>query len=118
MADSDLKQALEGARQVELTVTGRRSGRPSTRPVWFVEEGGTLYLLPVGGSGANWYRNIVETPRIGLAADGAEVETEATLIEDASVVSDVKSKFGEKYGDSKVTDYYPDQDVAVEVSLA
>jgi deazaflavin-dependent oxidoreductase (nitroreductase family) len=114
----DLKQALEGAREVELTVTGRKSGDPSTRPVWFVKEDGTLYLMPVGGSGANWYKNVVQTPRIGLAADGAEVETEATLIDDASVVSKVKSKFGEKYGDSRVTEYYPGQDVAVEVSLA
>jgi deazaflavin-dependent oxidoreductase (nitroreductase family) len=118
MADADLKEALEGAREVQLTVTGRKSGDPSTRPVWFVEEDTTVYLLPVGGSGANWYKNVVQTPRIRLAADGAEVETEATLIDDASIVSDVKSKFSEKYGDSQVSQYYPDQDVAVEVSLS
>jgi hypothetical protein len=33
------------------------------------------------------------------------------------VVQDVLGKFGEKYGDSQVKQYYPDQDVAVEVSL-
>jgi len=118
MAVAELMQVLEGAREVELTVTGRRSGEESSRPVWFTQDGERMFLLPVGGSGSNWYRNIVQTPRIRLAADGAELETEATPITDAAVVNDVLGRFGEKYGDSQVKQYYPDQDVAVEVSLA
>jgi hypothetical protein len=118
MAEAELMQVLEGAREVELTVTGRRSGEKSSRPVWFTQDDERMYLVPVGGSGSNWYRNIVQTPRIRLVADGAELETEATPITDAVVVNDVLGKFGEKYGDSQVKQYYPDQDVAVEVSLA
>jgi hypothetical protein len=118
MAEAELMEALKGAREVELTVTGRRSGEESSRPVWFTQDGERMYLLPVGGSGSNWYRNIVQTPRIRLAADGAELETEATTITDAVVVNDVLGRFGEKYGDSQVKQYYPDQDVAVEVPLA
>jgi len=118
MAEADLKQVLKDAREVELTVTGRKSGEESTRPVWFTEEGDRIYLLPVGGSGANWFKNLVQTARIRLAGAGAELETEATPITDAAAVNDVLRKFGEKYGDSQVKQYYPDQDVAVEVSLA
>jgi len=40
------KQALEGTDEIEVTVTGRSSGRRITNPVWFVQEGGDLYLLP------------------------------------------------------------------------
>jgi hypothetical protein len=116
MAEADLMEVLKGAREVELTVTGRRSGEESSRPVWFTQDAERIYLLPVGGSGSNWYRNIVQTPRIRLAADGAELETEATPITDAAVVNDVLGRFGEKYGNSRVKQYYPDQDVAVEVS--
>jgi hypothetical protein len=42
MAHDDVKQALEATREIELTVTGRRSGREVTIPAWFVREGDTL----------------------------------------------------------------------------
>lgn len=118
MPDAELKQVLRDSREVELTVTGRKSGDESSRPVWFTKEGETIFLLPVGGSGANWYKNVLQTPRIRLAADRAEVETEATPISDPDVVNDVLQQFRDKYGDSQVRQYYPGQDVAVEVSLA
>ena len=38
MAADELKSALQDANEVELTVTGRRSGNESTRPIWFVLE--------------------------------------------------------------------------------
>jgi deazaflavin-dependent oxidoreductase (nitroreductase family) len=117
MQPAELKQMLKDAREVELTVTGRKSGKESTRPVWFTEEDDKIYLLPVGGSGANWYKNLLLAPRIRLAAEGAESETEAKPVTDAAVVNDVLAKFGEKYGESRVKRYYPDQDVAVEVTL-
>jgi deazaflavin-dependent oxidoreductase (nitroreductase family) len=118
MSDSGLAQALQEAREVALTVTGRKTGNESTRPVWFVEEGETVYLLPVGGSGANWFKNVLRAPRIKLAAGGAEAETEVKTISDAAKVSHILGQFGEKYGESQVSEYYPNQDAAVEVSLA
>ena len=114
---SELKEALDAAREVDLTVTGRKSGQPSTRPVWFVEEDGTVYLLPVGGSGANWYKNVLETPTIGLAAGGADAQTECKPVTDAAKVKDLLARFSDKYGVSQVEQYYPDQDVAIEASL-
>jgi deazaflavin-dependent oxidoreductase (nitroreductase family) len=118
MSDADLRKALKDAREVELTVTGRKSGEESSRPVWFTEEGNRIYLLPVGGSEANWFKNLLLAPRIRLTAEGAELETEAKPITDAAAVNDVLERFSEKYGDSPVREYYPDQDVAVEVTLA
>ena len=56
MATAELKSALQTASEIELTVTGRRSGRDISNPVWFVQEGEKLYLLPVGGSESDWYR--------------------------------------------------------------
>jgi hypothetical protein len=50
MAHAELKAALQTASEIELTVTGRRSGRDISNPVWFVQEGDKLYLIPVGGS--------------------------------------------------------------------
>ena len=49
-SDDSLKDRLARYREIKITVTGRKSGKPSTPPVWFVAEGDTLYLLPVQGS--------------------------------------------------------------------
>jgi hypothetical protein len=56
MAADELKSALQDANEVELTVTGRKSGNESSRPIWFVLEGDKLLLLPVNGTESNWYR--------------------------------------------------------------
>jgi deazaflavin-dependent oxidoreductase (nitroreductase family) len=117
MAAEEFKDALQ-TNQVELTVTGRKSGRESSRPVWFAQEGERILLMPVGGSGASWYRNVLKTPEVRLAANGAELRGTAKPIEDAAAVADALERFGAKYGADRVNQYYPDQDVAVEVPLS
>jgi hypothetical protein len=114
----ELKNALQDRNEIELTVTGRASGGESNRPVWFVEEGEKLYLLPVGGSDSNWYKNLRKTPSIGLAADGAEYRTEAKPIEDPAGVDEVVERFRARYGADQVKAYYPKLDAAVEVTLS
>jgi hypothetical protein len=117
MGLEELRSALQNTSEVELTVTGRKSGRESSRPVWFVEEGEKLFLLPVSGSDSNWYKNVLTTPTIGLGADGAELRTEAKPIGDPGAVGGVVERFGAKYGADRVAEYYPKQDAALEVSL-
>ena len=46
-------EALSETDELDLTVIGRNTGRKSTRPVWFVQEGDKIYLLPVTGSDPN-----------------------------------------------------------------
>jgi hypothetical protein len=47
-------------------VIGRKSGRTISIPVWFVLEGEKLFLLPVRGSDAQWYKNVLQNRSIGL----------------------------------------------------
>jgi deazaflavin-dependent oxidoreductase (nitroreductase family) len=117
VAVDEFKSALHEANEVELTVTGRKSGQESTRPIWFVQDGERLLLLPIHGTDTDWYRNIVKTPEIRLAADGEELRVTAKPIEDASAVQDTVEKFGEKYGADRMDDYYPKQNAFVEVPL-
>jgi deazaflavin-dependent oxidoreductase (nitroreductase family) len=112
-----LTNALRSTDEIELTVTGRRSGLQSTRPVWFVEEGASLYLVPVTGSDSDWYRSIVNTPAVRLSAGDAELSTTAIPIADQARVDQVVDRFREKYGTDRVTAYYPKLDAAVEVPL-
>jgi hypothetical protein len=117
MAGEEFKDALRDRNEVDLTVTGRKTGHESSRPIWFVEDGDRLLLLPMSGSKNNWYRNAVKTPKIQLAAEGAELRATAKPVEDPAGVAHVLEKFGEKYGADRVAEYYPKQDAALEVPL-
>jgi deazaflavin-dependent oxidoreductase (nitroreductase family) len=118
MADEEFKKALEGSREIELTVTGRTSGREISTPVWFVRHGEKAYLVPVRGSDSDWYKNLLKTPTIRLAAEGAQLNVTVTPTSDAAKVDQILDKFRAKYGARDVEAYYPKQDVAVEVPLA
>jgi deazaflavin-dependent oxidoreductase (nitroreductase family) len=117
MAGDDFMKAVEDSREIELTVTGRTSGREISHPVWFVQDGETLYLVPVSGSDSDWYKNVLKTPTIRLAAKAAQLEATATPTSDTVKVEQVLDKFRAKYGARDVEAYYPKQDVAVEVPL-
>jgi deazaflavin-dependent oxidoreductase (nitroreductase family) len=71
MSPDALKTALKGTSEVEITVTGRRSGRKISIPVWFALEEDKLYLVPVNGSDADWYKNVLANPTIRLESEGA-----------------------------------------------
>jgi deazaflavin-dependent oxidoreductase (nitroreductase family) len=118
MNASELRNALQDKNEVNLTVTGRKSGQESTRPIWFVDDDDRILLLPVSGSKSNWYRNVVKTPEVRLAADGAELRGKAKPIEDAAGVAEVLEKYKAKYSADQVDEYYPNQDAAVEVPLS
>lgn len=112
-----LKEGLSRYREVDVTVTGRNSGRSLSRPVWFVLENNTLYLLPVQGSDTQWYKNVVKNPGISIDARGAADQSQAVPITDEKQVASVGEKFRKKYGAKDVKKYYSKFDVAVLVEM-
>ena len=112
-----LKERLGRYRQIKISVIGRKSKRRISIPVWFVQEGKTLYLLPVQGSETQWYKNVLKNPTIGIDARGAEAEFRAIVVQNAKEVTSVVEKFREKYGAEDVKKYYSELDAAVEVTL-
>jgi deazaflavin-dependent oxidoreductase (nitroreductase family) len=108
-----VKDRLARYRQITISVTGRKSGRTISIPVWFVLEDDKLYLLPVQGSDTQWYKNVLKNPSIRIEARGAAAEFQAVLITDATRVSSVVEKFRDKYGARDVKKYYSKFDVAV-----
>src|SRR5271166_2828570 len=104
---------LSRASEINITVTGRKSGRKISIPVWFVIEEATLYLLPVKGSDTQWYKNVLKNPSVRIGAGGAEGEVQAVPVRDVPQVKSVVEKFREKYGASDVKKYYSKFDVAV-----
>jgi deazaflavin-dependent oxidoreductase (nitroreductase family) len=110
---NDLQDRLSRYHEIKISVTGRKSGRTISIPVWFVLDGATLDLLPVQGSDTQWYKNVLKNPSIRVDARGAEAELKAVTVTDAKQVSHVVEKFREKYGAQDVKKYYSKFDVAV-----
>jgi hypothetical protein len=117
MSKADLHQRLKRAYEITLSVKGRKSGRDIRRPVWFVHEGNTLYLLPVQGSDTNWYKNLLVYPTLKISINGVEISESGKPITDGNSVDDIVGKFRSKYGEGDVKRYYPKTDVAVEIPL-
>jgi deazaflavin-dependent oxidoreductase (nitroreductase family) len=118
MSLKDLKERLSRYRQIKITVTGRKSGRALSVPVWFVMEEDKLYLLPVQGSDTQWYKNILSKPSMRIAARDAEASVQPTSVTIPAEVSSVVEKFRAKYGAGDVKKYYSKFDVAVVIDLS
>lgn len=107
-----LKERLSRYREIKISVTGRKSGRTITVPIWFVFDE-KLYLLPVNGSETQWYKNVLTNPKMRIEARGTEADAKAVPITDGTKVKSVVEKFREKYGAGDVKKYYTNFDVAV-----
>ena len=108
-----LKERLSKSREITINVTGRKSGRLISIPVWFVLDGDKLYLLPVMGSDTQWYKNVLKNPSIRIDVRGREAELKSVTIPDAKQVESIVDKFRSKYGANDVKKYYSKFDVAV-----
>jgi hypothetical protein len=117
-AKEKLKSLLQRDREIKISVIGRKSGKVTSRPVWFVLDGDKLYLLPVQGSDTQWYRNLLRDHWIEISTRSAKAEFKGTPITDPKIVSSVVEKFREKYGKGDVKKYYSKFDVAVVVDLS
>lgn len=110
---SALIDRLSRYREIKITVTGRKSGRAISVPVWFVLDDSKLYLLPVQGSDTQWYMNFLKDSTMRIDARGAGAEFRAVPLTGAKQVSSVVEKFRDKYGVNDVKKYYSKFDVAV-----
>jgi deazaflavin-dependent oxidoreductase (nitroreductase family) len=112
-----LKERLAQVDEITISVTGRKSGRTISNPVWFALEHDTLYLLPVKGSDTDWYKNVLKNPAMRIQAGDADAKVKVTPVTDTKQVTPVIEKFRAKYGTGDVKKYYSKLDVAVVAQL-
>ena len=111
--NDSFKDGLARSNEITITVTGRKSGRAISIPIWFAFDDEKLYLLPVQGSNTQWYKNVLQKPSIRVDARGAEAEVKAMPVTDHAGVASVIEKFRAKYGAGDIKKYYSKLDVAV-----
>ena len=109
----DLKTHLSRTREINISVTGRKSGRTISIPVWFVLDGDRVLLLPVSGSDTQWYKNVRKNLSLRVSSGGANTELTAAAITGSEEVAAVADKFRKKYGAGDIKKYYSKLDVAV-----
>jgi len=114
--NNSLTDRLSRSREIKISVTGRKSGRTISIPVWFVWDDEKLYLLPVRGSDTQWYKNVLKNPTIQIHAGGAGAELKVAPVTKAAPVSSVIEKFRAKYGDGGIK-LYSKLDVALVAQL-
>src|SRR3989442_1950402 len=117
MNSSEIQKALDSSVELQITVTGRKSGREHSTPVWFVREGKTLFLMPVRGSKNQWYKNVLKSKRIKISSGEVSLELSAKLISDLKSVGSVAGQVRKKHGVADVKKDYAGVYGAVELRL-
>jgi len=117
MKTGNLKSNLSKEKEIELTVTGRKSKKLIPRPVWFVLKGSEVLLLPVTGTNSQWYKNILQNPQVKITSSGQTIAGKLRPITEKGEVAEVIQLFEEKYGRRDVKKYYPNPNVAASLRL-
>ncbi len=117
----DFAPLLSKSNVIELTFTGRKSGKNYSTPVWFVydENEDSLSLLPVGGSKSKWFKNLQANSSLKLSIAGTSKTFEETDVKvDPVKAGEIAEKFRAKYGADEVKGYYPEPDAFVLVKVS
>ena len=92
-----LLDRLKISNEVSITVTGRKTGKRFSAPVWFVLDREKVILVPMKGSDNEWYKDLVKDPQIELGVGDTTIPFKATLVRDPNSVERVLDRFREKY---------------------
>jgi len=113
----ELLERLKESREVNVTVTGRKTKRRFSTPVWFVLDGGRVAIVPTKGSDNDWFRNLVQNPTIELSVGGISAPFNATIVRDPKQVEMIIDKLRVKYRSMWSEAYYTKRDVYVQVPV-
>lgn len=117
LAHTDIQSVLLSEREIEINVQGRVSGKIYRLSMWFVYEGGRIYLLPIKGSDSNWFKNIRNNPSVRIIVSGEPINVVAKPLTEPRIVKQVVGNFNRKYGADEVETWYSKFDAAVELPL-
>ncbi|MGH7818970.1 MAG: nitroreductase family deazaflavin-dependent oxidoreductase [Candidatus Binatia bacterium] len=90
---------------VDLTTTGRRSGKPRTATIWFVHDGGRIYVQSGKGGETDWYKNLLKRPDVKLRFEAVAFEGTATPIDDPREVQRIHDLFLSKYWTARISSW-------------
>lgn len=88
---------LDRASLVQLTVRGRKTGKPYTVPVWFAVSNGKIYVTSGRGTKASWIKNLRANPHAELRIGTTSLRGTAAWRDDPGVATEILPLFYRKY---------------------
>lgn len=98
---ADLQQVANES-NVEITTIGRKSGKPHTKPIWFVYDQGHLYLQAGREGKTDWYQNLKKNPQITLKIGALTFTGKAQFIDEEKETERIHNLFKQKYFAARV----------------
>ena len=96
VAKADLEKVANES-TVEITTTGRKSGKAHTKPIWFVYDKGHLYLQSGQEGKSDWYQNLKKNPQMTLKIGTVTFQGKAKFIDDQNETERIHGLFSAKY---------------------
>lgn len=97
--DEAVRRALENDLVIDITTTGRKTGRPRRKEIWFHNVDGQLYLTGSPGR-RGWYANLLAHPEFTFhlkRTTRADLSARATPIVDKARRREILQKIHQRF---------------------
>ena len=115
----DVKRALEQDRVIDITTTGKKTGRARTTEIWFHNIDGRFYITGTPGR-RDWFANLIAHPEFTFhlkESVKADLAARATPISETSRRREIMGKIIDKLGGGRNLNAYVEDSPLVEVEL-
>lgn len=85
-------------REVDLTVLGRKTGRPLRVTLWIWGDDQHMYVRAGGGLRQDWPRNLIANPRAILHLSGRDIPVQARRVTEPEIARAGAGLIKRKYG--------------------
>ncbi len=117
--DAAIQRALETDRTIDITTTGRKSGQPRRKEIWFHNVAGRIYITGTPGK-RDWYANLMANPQFTFHLKGslkADIPARARPIRDDAERRDVLGVITGRVGHQGDLEKWVKESPLVEVTL-
>ena len=117
--DARVRRALETERTIDITTTGRTTGRPHRIEMWFHNLAGRLYLTGTPGT-RGWYANLLAHPEFTFHLKGAvrtDLAARATAVIEPAQRRAILSRLLERLGRTADVEAWVRDSPLVEVEI-
>ena len=115
----EVAKALEQDLTIDITTTGKTTGQPSRKEIWFHNLDGRLYITGTPGR-RDWYANLVAHPEFTFhlkQSVRADLSAQATPVVDNAQRRDIIAKIHKNIGGDRDLEAWVSGSPLVEVEL-
>ena len=97
---ADVLTAAAHEREVQLTTSGRKSGKPRRVTIWIGTDGKSVYIRSGQGMRRHWPQNLLAKGEGLVRLGKTDVKVKPRLVTDPTEARAVSGLYGSKYGAS------------------